>query len=341
MPQTISLCMITKNEEKYLEQCLNSVKDIVDEVVIVDTGSTDKTKEIAKKFKAKIFDLKWNDNFSEARNESLKHATKEWILVLDADETLDNSAKDKIKEDIEKDNVDAFSMPQLNYTNEYIKHPDFVPINNAKFKGYFTAYIARLFRRSKDTYYKFYVHEIVEYSIIKSNKKIEILDVPIHHYQELKGLDHVQKKQQYYMLLLAKNISDYPEYAVNYDHMAVMYHTYEKNIQKAVDYVKKAIGLEPMNIDYRLHLSCLLNEVGDYGQSMDCLKEAIKIKEDERIYRLLGLTYYKLKKYDESVESYEKALRIGTPLKGTIMQYIKNIKEKMNKNTVSYSFSTN
>ena len=74
---TISLCMITKNEERYLEQCLNSVKEIVDEIIIVDTGSTDKTKEIAKKFKAKIIDFKWIDDFSAARNESLKHAAKD------------------------------------------------------------------------------------------------------------------------------------------------------------------------------------------------------------------------------------------------------------------------
>src|SRR3990167_8792325 len=94
---TISLCMITKNEEKWLEQCLNSVKEIVDEIIIVDTGSTDKTKEIAKKFNAKFFDFKWIGDFSAARNESLNHATKDWILVLDADETIAKEDLEKIK----------------------------------------------------------------------------------------------------------------------------------------------------------------------------------------------------------------------------------------------------
>src|SRR3989338_5592832 len=100
--QTISLCMITKNEEKYLEQCLNSVKDLVDETIIVDTGSTDKTKEIAKRFNAKVYDFKWADDFSAARNESLKHATKDWILILDADEVMDKEAVKTIKEDLIK-----------------------------------------------------------------------------------------------------------------------------------------------------------------------------------------------------------------------------------------------
>jgi len=77
---TISLCLITKNEELFLEQCLNSVKDLVDEIIIVDTGSIDKTKEIAKKFTDKIYDFEWCDDFSKARNEFFKYATKDWIL---------------------------------------------------------------------------------------------------------------------------------------------------------------------------------------------------------------------------------------------------------------------
>src|SRR3989344_5938628 len=99
--QTISLCMITKDEEKYLEQCLSSVNSLVDEIIIVDTGSNDKTKEIAKKFKAKVFDFKWIDDFSAARNESLKHATKDWILVIDADEIIEQKGLNIIKNAIE------------------------------------------------------------------------------------------------------------------------------------------------------------------------------------------------------------------------------------------------
>src|SRR3989344_3837469 len=116
--QTISLCMIARNEELYLEQCLNSVKDLADEIIIVDTGSTDKTKEIAKKFGAKVFDFKWVDDFSAARNESLKHAAKDWILVLDADETLDEKGKKAIKELAKGKDNDAYLFLQKNYTNE-------------------------------------------------------------------------------------------------------------------------------------------------------------------------------------------------------------------------------
>jgi len=88
----ISLCMIVKNEEEFLPGCLDSVKGVVDEIVIVDTGSTDRTVEIARQYGAKVYHYEWNDDFAAARNESLKHATCGWILVLDADETLDASS---------------------------------------------------------------------------------------------------------------------------------------------------------------------------------------------------------------------------------------------------------
>lgn len=86
---TISLCMIVKNEEKVLERCLNSLKDIVDEMVIVDTGSTDRTKEIATKYTKNIYDFQWIDDFSAARNFSFSKATKDYIYVADADEIID------------------------------------------------------------------------------------------------------------------------------------------------------------------------------------------------------------------------------------------------------------
>ncbi len=84
----ISLCMIVKNEETSLPKCLGSVKNFVDEIIVLDTGSTDKTPQIAAQFGAKVYYFTWNNNFSTARNEALKYVTGDWILVLDADETL-------------------------------------------------------------------------------------------------------------------------------------------------------------------------------------------------------------------------------------------------------------
>lgn len=94
---TISLCMIVKNEQDTLARCLETVKDVVDEIIIVDTGSSDKTKEIASKFTDKIYDFQWIDDFSAARNFSFSKAEMDYIFWLDADDILLPEDRKKFK----------------------------------------------------------------------------------------------------------------------------------------------------------------------------------------------------------------------------------------------------
>ncbi len=110
---TLSLCMIVKNEEEFLPTCLESVKDYVDEIIIVDTGSTDSTVEIAKRYNAKIYHHAWENSFSKARNYSLKYATCDWILILDADEEVDKEDAHKLKDTIKENGVDVIYLPVI------------------------------------------------------------------------------------------------------------------------------------------------------------------------------------------------------------------------------------
>ncbi len=84
----LTASMIVRNEETVLEGCLASIQSLVDEVVIVDTGSTDRSKSIAQAFGARVFDFEWCDDFAAARNEALRWASGEWILYIDADERM-------------------------------------------------------------------------------------------------------------------------------------------------------------------------------------------------------------------------------------------------------------
>jgi len=109
---TISLCMIVKNEEAVLARCLDSVHHLVDEINIVDTGSTDRTIEIAKKYTDRVFQFEWTGKFKDARNESFKHATKDYIFYMDADDVLLEEDQEKfktLKETLDP-SVDAVSM---------------------------------------------------------------------------------------------------------------------------------------------------------------------------------------------------------------------------------------
>ena len=84
----LSLCMIARDEADFLEQCLQSVAGLVDEIVVVDTGSADHTVEVARQHRARVQSYPWNNDFSAARNQALNTASGEWILVLDCDEVI-------------------------------------------------------------------------------------------------------------------------------------------------------------------------------------------------------------------------------------------------------------
>ncbi|MEG3988101.1 tetratricopeptide repeat protein [Microcoleus sp. S28C3] len=101
----LTLCMIVKNEEATLSRTLDSVKGVVDEIVVVDTGSGDRTREVARGYGARVYDFEWCDDFAAARNECLKHAQGDWILVLDADEVLVPQILPQIKEGIQSDRL--------------------------------------------------------------------------------------------------------------------------------------------------------------------------------------------------------------------------------------------
>ena len=103
----VSLCMIVKNEERYLEDCLKSIKKVVDEIIIIDTGSKDRTVEIARKYTDKIYLHPWKDSFSEARNHYLKYATGDWIFQIDADEELIQEDIPVLLEAIQDEELDA------------------------------------------------------------------------------------------------------------------------------------------------------------------------------------------------------------------------------------------
>ena len=94
----ISVCMITKNEEKHLPDTLEAIKDLGFEIIIVDTGSTDNTKEIARRYTDKVYDFEWCDDFSAARNFSLSKATNDWILILDSDERVISCDPDRLRQ---------------------------------------------------------------------------------------------------------------------------------------------------------------------------------------------------------------------------------------------------
>lgn len=118
---SISLCMIVKNEEDSLGRCLDSVYQLVDEINIIDTGSTDQTKKIADKYTKRIYDFEWVYDFAKARNYAFEKATKDYILWLDADDVFLKEDQDKfleLKKNLDS-SVDSVTMKYILATDEY------------------------------------------------------------------------------------------------------------------------------------------------------------------------------------------------------------------------------
>ena len=107
--------MITKNEQHHLSRCLESVRGLVDETIIVDTGSTDRTVEIGRCYGAQVLDFRWRDDFSAARNHGLDAATGDWILVIDADESIAERDHQRIRAWLRREGVDAVNASQRHY----------------------------------------------------------------------------------------------------------------------------------------------------------------------------------------------------------------------------------
>ena len=193
----ISVCMIVKNEEKMLEGCLESVKNIADEIIIVDTGSTDSTVEIAIKYNARIFYFAWIDDFSAARNESIKYATAKWILYLDADERLTEIGQNQIRNLVSTANSDIggyFCTIESDHSK--------LDGSAEKHRGGYP----RLFRNLGFPNIKFMgrVHEQISPSIIAAKKIILASDIIIEHLgYNLPHEDMEKKVKRNYNMLLA------------------------------------------------------------------------------------------------------------------------------------------
>jgi hypothetical protein len=199
---TLSLCMIVKNEEKNLVKCLKSVRDIVDEMIIVDTGSTDKTKDIATVFGARVFDFPWTGDFSAARNESLKKATGDWIFVLDADEVLSPSDFPELKTLLNKPSPKpvAYSVSTRNYTQNvsvigWTKNTRQYPEEAGV--GWVKSDKVRLFTRNKKIFFTNPIHETVEASLRNANIPYFTCNIVVHHYGKMDLEKDTQKGEQY------------------------------------------------------------------------------------------------------------------------------------------------
>lgn len=258
----ISACYIVKNEEKNLEASIDSIIKVIDELIIVDTGSTDKTLSIARTYTDKIYTYNWQDNFAAARNFALFKAKGKWIIFLDADEQLINSDKINLRFILQSaKNVDRFFLKLINIDTDQ---------DNKILDSFFSC---RIFR-NKNILYQGAIHEeLVKKSGVKFNDLIlpEKLIYILHTgYSSLRS----KAKAQRNMRLLQKNDINRPERLIE---LAEAYNGLG-NKKKALYYANKAVQYGRLPITYASRpYRLLIDLLEKMHADKKALKQAIKI----------------------------------------------------------------
>lgn len=346
---TLSLCMIVKNEEKYIEKSIDSVKDIVNEIVIVDTGSTDSTLEILKNYNVKLYNYKWENDFASARNFAIDKVKSDWILFLDADEILDEASKDNLINYINTTNLDGCHFIIYNYRLEN--------------KNDFTIHYAfRLFKNNKGYYYKGKIHEQIfndKYKNITSRFSNE--DIILHHYgYSVEVLEKKDKRSRNIPILLEalkenpkdsfnlfnlgneylaqndvntalhhyelsySNIDLTKHYSVHLLYRMAVCYQYIKKYDKAMKFVNEGLQHFSPNVDFEYLKGCLFLDTKKYTLAIDSFNTCITIGDSGSTVKFvnncgsinpliaLGNLYYSLSDYDRALDFYNKVLNLNS-----------------------------
>ena len=171
---TISLCMIVKNEERILARCLDSIEDLMDEIVIVDTGSTDRTKAIASRYTDKIYDYEWTGDFAEARNFAFSKAGMEYIYSADADEVMDERNREAFRR-LKTTLLPEIDIVQMYYANQ---------LSHGTIYNYDKELRPKLFRRLRTFRWQGAIHEQVELNPVIYDSEIEIRHMPENNHKD-------------------------------------------------------------------------------------------------------------------------------------------------------------
>jgi len=206
---SVSLCMIMRNEEAVLYRCLALSTKIFDEIIIVDTGSTDRSLEIAAKFPCRVFHQPWADDFASPRNFSIAHATSDWVMILDPDEYIDPKDYPAFRELTRQWTIPAYVFQTRNYTNE-LRMIRFQPNDKSypltsHFSGYMVSLKTRLFQRRFNYRFEGCFHELLDHSIMRSGQIPTMATTPIQHWcHDIPNRTHAERSKLYLRLGLKK-----------------------------------------------------------------------------------------------------------------------------------------
>lgn len=338
----LSFCAIVKNEELFLPKCLESVKNVVDETIVMDTGSSDRTVEIARDLGAKVFHYQWRNNFSAARNEALKYVSGEWVLVLDADEVLTAQIVPQMQQAME--DKDTLVINLIRQEVGAIQSP--------------YSLVSRLFRNHPEVKFTRPYHTIVDDTAARLIAKephwkvVDLTPIAILHYgytpEAIASLDKYNRARKLMEEFFAEHPNDpyvcsklgglYLQIGKEKDgikllkqglksnqanpHLLFELHYHLGNaharlqkIEQAIKHYQKAIEqpiLSILKIGAYNNFGSLLKEIGDFQNAQKAYEVAIKIDPNFAVgYYNLGATLKALGKFQGAIAAYQKAIELN------------------------------
>ena len=237
LPDALSFCMVVRNEERHLPKCLDSVRHLAGELIVIDTGSTDATPHIALGYGAQVipFDFTFVD-FAAARNRAIACASRPWILTLDADEVLDRASAPAIETLVARGENVGYFLERHNHRSDSATST--------------TDYAVRLFPNSAHHRYRGRVHETIDGSILAGGGRLQQTGIRIDH-NFASDPEARRRKNHHYLEILKEEIAADPTDDSRLDFLAAEYHQLER-FNEATEILERIVLLRPR--DARAHM---------------------------------------------------------------------------------------
>jgi glycosyltransferase involved in cell wall biosynthesis len=274
----ISLCVIAKNEAHCIGAMLESVRSVVREAIVVDTGSSDTTREVAQTHGARVVQYTWNNNFASARNESLVYAQHPWILILDADEELSPDSLELLKELVLGERrayfLDRHHFCATPNAATFSTLPPQHPAAQRGAQAFFATHDIRLFPNDRNIQFAGEVHESAEDSLRSLGYEIERSEGLIFHYGHLIAGARAQEKKDLYLSLAQQKVTATPHDWRAWYHLGVELQTQHRHLE-AMQAFSRGVQMRKDFAPLWRQIGVSLCEQGDYSRAFEAFTTAL------------------------------------------------------------------
>ena len=297
----LTLSMIVKNEEMFLADCLRSVEGIVDEIIIVDTGSTDRTVEIAKSFGARVIEIEWPHDFAKARNVGLDAVTTQWVLIMDADEEFVREDTQVLREAITHPSADAYNIRIISLMD--------------RAEDITESYVTRLVRSHPQLRFQGAVHEQLFHSVVEAKMTLRELNVRLTHKGYLNAVMKERDKHERNRRLLESHVARNPQDIYMLWQLSQSYFG-ESRFDEALLTVRRALKLATQdNPIWTLCMTTYARILVQMGQR----KKAIRVLQDGKLahpkytdfWYQEGIIHFNLKEWVRAEACFQECLALG------------------------------